>query len=293
MRIALGARALVVGAGNVCSFPVNSATAFTLSRDKAHTNAALTAAGLPVIPGGLFFAHKRRIALRSPGRETEDALRYAQSLGFPVFCKPNTGSRGNFAEIVESAETLADYISRVAVEFEAFLIQPVLNGAEHRVLVQDGAVRFHAAKAEPHLVGDGVSTLQQLADALNLRVAAQSLSAIPPSSYSHAGAPDHVPPAGGQITLKGRRNLSAEGDIAAFSETAPDPLAQLARAAVDAIGLRIGAVDIFDISPVRDLSGLVVIEVNGNPGLRTAELCGRADIVSSIWLSMLREKLGA
>src|SRR5262245_3116 len=88
-RVSKGSRSLVAGAGSVCSFPINSATAFTLSRDKAHTKTVLIAAGLPVIPGGLFFAHKRRAGLRGPGREAEDARAFAEKLGYPVFVKPN------------------------------------------------------------------------------------------------------------------------------------------------------------------------------------------------------------
>lgn len=291
VRIVLGERATVLGAGGVCSFPVNGATAFTLSRDKAHTNSALAAAGLPVIPGRLFFAHRRRVGLRGAGREAEDAVAYVRAQGFPVFCKPNTGSRGHLAEIVESESALTDYIRRVAAEFEAFLVQPVLNGAEHRVLVQDGSVVFHAAKSEPCLIGDGVSTLAQLAAAANTQLEAEGLSAWPASAFAQAGAPEHVPPAEARNILRGRRNLSAEGDIAGFSEMAPEPLARLALSAVAAIGLRIGAVDIFDLSPARDLSDLVVIEVNGNPGLRTLELAGRPDIIRRIWTGMLREML--
>ena len=40
-------------------------------------------------------------------------------------------------------DDLRDYISRVAVEFESFLIEPVLDGAEHRVFVLDGRPVFH------------------------------------------------------------------------------------------------------------------------------------------------------
>jgi hypothetical protein len=51
-------------------------------------------------------------------------------------------------------------------------------------------------------------------------------------------------------------------------------------------------VDLFDASPKSDLSDLVIIEVNGNPGLRTLELAGRDDLIRKIWVAMLEEKLG-
>lgn len=287
-RISINERSVLGGAGGVCAFPINGATAFTLSRDKAHAKALLQAAGLPVIPGGLFFAHDRRIALRGPGREVEDAVRYASGLGFPVFCKPNHGARGNFAEIVPDADALRDYAARIAVEFESFLVEPVIHGAEHRVLVKDGRTIAHARKQAPHLVGDGRSSIAELLAALNLHLAGSGVS----PALNHTGRADaDVPAQGERIPLPGRRNLSAAGAAEEVSEAVPPALAGIAIAAVAAIGLRLGAVDLFDVSLAGDLSEPVVIEVNGNPGLKGLELAGKMDLVRAIWVPMLRELL--
>lgn len=283
-RISKGERFVLGGGGNVCAYPVNSAAAYTVSRDKAHTKAVLASRGIPVIPGGLFFAQTRRAALRGPGREAADATVFATKLGYPVFCKPNLGSRGTFAEIVRDGAGLEDYISRVGVDFEAFLIEPVLVGAEHRVLVQDGEAVFHSTKSEPALVGDGRSSLGKLLKRLNERVAREGVSALPLSVLDDAG---HVPAAGERVVLPCRRNLSAAGDVERVSEDVPEALRTLAVRAVDALGLRVGAVDVFDLSAAGDYSELVVIEVNGNPGLRTLENAGRTDLIRRIWTRML------
>ena len=55
-RISKNGRFVLGGGGNVCTYPVNSAGAYTISRDKAHTKTVLASRGVPVIPGGLFFA---------------------------------------------------------------------------------------------------------------------------------------------------------------------------------------------------------------------------------------------
>lgn len=285
-RVSRGGRFVLGGGGGICAYPVNSATAYTISRDKAHTKSVLTAAGLPVIPGGLFFAHKLRAAFRESGREIPDAVVFAARLGFPVFCKPNTGSRGDFAEIIADRDALLAYTARIAPLHESFLVEPVMQGAEHRVFVQDGRVVFHARKALPEIIGDGRSTLAELAIALD--------QSLPPgaSATSLVGqAPDSVPGDGERITLPGRRNLSAGGGIERISEQAPESLATLAIAAVRALGLRIGAVDLFDLSSAGDSPDPVVIEVNGNPGLRTLDLAGRTDLIRAIWTSMFEECL--
>ena len=285
-RISRNARSVLGGGGNVCAYPVNSATAYTISRDKAHTKTLLAAHGVPIIPGALFFAHDRRIALRAPGREAADAISHAEAHGYPVFCKPNNGSRGAYAEIVSSTDALRDYIARLAADFESFLMEPVLAGTEHRVFIQDGRPIFHSTKSAPVLVGDGASTLEQLLAALNHLVRQDGVSALPVSVLGSRD-PQSVPPAGVQIALPGRRNLSAAGAIESVSELAPAALARPALAAVQALGLNIGAVDMFDLSPARDFTDIVVIEVNGNPGLRTLELAGRGDLIRTIWTNML------
>jgi hypothetical protein len=71
-RIPRGPRFVLGGGGTICTCPVNSAPAYTVSRDKAHTKAVLKAAKLPVIPGELFFAHAAALdcARRAARRRT-------------------------------------------------------------------------------------------------------------------------------------------------------------------------------------------------------------------------------
>ncbi len=285
-RISRGERFVLGGGGSVCAYPLNSATAYTISRDKQHTKAVIAAAGVPVIPGELFFAHTRRVTLRSPGHELTDAHRFAANIGYPIFAKPNHGSRGTFAEIIASPAALDDYVSRLALEFESFLIEPVLAGDEHRIFVQDGRAIFHSTKASPSLIGDGRSSLVELLAALNDTVSREGVSALPLSVLA-ARNPAEILPAGDRLILPGRRNLSAAGAIEQVSDQPPPALARIAVTAVEALGLRIGAVDMFDLSTARDFSDPVVIEVNGNPGLRTLELAGRTDLIRAIWVSML------
>lgn len=286
-RVSRGQRNVLGGGGGVCAYPINSAVAYTISRDKSHTKSALTAAGLPVIPGGLFFAHTLRAGLRDGGREIADAVAFAERMGFPVFCKPNAGSRGDFAEIIPNGDAMHAYAARLAPHHESFLVEPLIRGAEHRVLVKDGRVVFHATKTSPTVIGDGRTSIAGLVAAMDKATLAAGVS----TSAISGRLPDFVPAAGERIALLGRRNLSAAGGIETASEHAPAPLGALAVAAVEAIGLRIGAVDLFDLSSAGDSSNLLIIEINGNPGLRTLELAGRNDLIRAIWTSMYEECL--
>ncbi len=285
-RVSRGNRFVLGGGGSVCAYPINSAVAYTISRDKSHTKSVLSTAGLPVISGGLFFAHTLRAALRDTGREVAEAAAFAARLGFPVFCKPNAGSRGDFAEIIPDEAAMHAYAARLAPHHESFLVEPLIHGTEHRILVKDGRVVFHAVKASPEIIGDGRTSIAALAAALDRNVA-PGVSAAAITSHR----PDYVPAPGERIALPGRRNLSAAGGIETVSEQAPPPLAALALSAVEALSLRIGAVDLFDLSSAGDSSDPVIIEVNGNPGLRTLELAGRDDLIRAMWASMYEECL--
>jgi len=283
----------VSGSGAICTWPLNSAPAFGISRDKHHTNAVLAQAELPIIPGQLFFLHPHMAKLRAPGRERSDALAAFAGMPHPVFCKPNQGSRGDFAEIVADLPAFGDYIERVAARYDAILLQPVLHGDEYRVFCLDGDAVFATRKADFAVTGDGARSIERLLRAHNERVTGTGVS--PPDmgnilatiQLRHGLRGDHVLAKGEEIVLPGRRNLSAGGDVADFMTEIPTSLAALTLDAAKAIGLRVAGIDIFDISPGRNLSELVIIEVNGNPGIQSLETIGRDDLIDRIWQTVL------
>lgn len=142
-----GVREAVLGSGACSPYAQNPASAYTLCRDKAYTNHLLKRANLPTIPSRLFFLDGRRAEWRNPGREREDLERLSDTLVYPVFAKPNMGSRGELAERIASREALHDWIGRASALHETILIQPVVSGAEHRVFVMDGEAQFSYRKA--------------------------------------------------------------------------------------------------------------------------------------------------
>lgn len=288
-----GTHEIVGGGGAICTYPINSAPAFGISRDKHHTHAVLARAGLAVIPGHLFFLRPETAKLREPGRERSDALAAFARAAKPLFCKPNQGSRGDFAEIVPDETAFRDYLDRVTARHDAILLQPVLAGDEYRVFCLDGEAIFATRKSEFRLVGDGETSLRQLLRTHNRAFEGTGVSAISEDNAlatlaaRHGLTGNHIPAKGEAIALPGRRNLSAGSDVEDFTTAVPEQLADVALRAAHAIGLRVAGIDIFDTSPARDLSQLVVIEANGNPAMASLSAIGRDDVVDRIWQTIM------
>jgi hypothetical protein len=127
--------------------------------------------------------------------------------------------------------------------------------------------------------------------------AASAAEAAPPAAASFAledgapASPDAVPRHGAPVRILGRANRAAGGGAVDFTTEPARALADLARACARALGLRLAGIDLFDISPARDLSDLLVIEANASPAFETLEELGRCDLIERIWCANLRAAL--
>lgn len=283
-----GARKAAFPVGYATPYALNQAHAYSLARDKAFATRVLDEAGLPTIPGRIFFVNERQAAYRAPGRELQDALTWARDAVFPVFCKPNQGSKGEFAEIIGDADAFEQYVARVGKIYDVILVQPVLQGAEYRVLALNGDALCAYRKSPPRLEGDGASSVRVLIERARTGWKASALSQPIEAMRvrDDAGAAvalEDVAAPGAALYLEGRANRSAGGDAEAIIAPAPAVLADLARRATQTLGLTFAGVDLFDVSPAGDKSRLVIIEVNANPALETLEAQGRFDLIERIW----------
>jgi cyanophycin synthetase len=273
-----GARRALFAAGQGSPYALNDANAASLARDKSFCAEALRAANLPVLPGRLFFVTKRWSEMRSPGREPEDARVFAATAEYPIFCKPISASNGLHAEVIANAHAFDDYMQRVAREHFAILVQPYVRGDEHRVFVLEGRALFSYHKQHPAIAGDGNSTVRQLIERNGLapRSRARDAAGVVLSL-------DAIPQRGAVAVLEGPANRSAGGVSSDLMDGAPPALAKLSIDAAAALGLRLAGVDVFDVSPARDLSDLAIIEVNSNPMIATLEDHNRWDLIDTIW----------
>lgn len=290
-RISRGEKSFLAGAGPLSSYPLNNANSASIARDKIFTNAVLSRNGIANLGGRCFFLSSDGRALRGDGYELDDARLYAKQIGYPLFCKPLTGSRGDFAERIADADEFEDYVRRTGARHQAIVIQQFFSGSEFRVFVFDGEPIFCLEKSDVVLSADGSQTAAGLLSALNAGLAAKGISPYPPTTKltcpdGRSVDPDSVPPSGAKVIVCGRKNIII-GLVPRQVEPIPADLLQLAQASASALNLRAAAVDLLKESG----GSLRVIEVNANPEISSLEALDRWDLIEKIWLSTIEALL--
>ena len=277
--VASGTRTMTFGGGRGSFFPQNSATAATLANDKYLADVAMAHARVATLGGQYFFLHERYRAHRPPSHERPDALAHFRTLGGTAFVKPLAGSRGDFAQPIDSEPALNAWLDEVGRHYDAVLMQRVFAGKEYRVFLLDGEVLYSARKMPPVVVGDGRRTIGELLDADAAMLRPRGISSL---SAVDAGLFGKVLPDGMRWTIPGRMNRSAGGSMHFADPDQAQAAFTLARNAAAALGLRAAAVDLFaDIAD--DPHDIRVIEVNANPSIRFLEDSLRDDLILKIW----------
>ena len=246
-----------------------SAIAEAIAQDKELSKRLLHAAGVPVPRG-------RAV------RDADDAWAAAQDIGLPVVVKPLDGNQGKgvTVNILNEAQLRAAYA--VAIEFrDTVLVERYMPGNDFRLLVVGDKLVAAARRDPPKVVGDGVHTVAQLVDQVNLDPKrgsghATSLTKIRFDEIAHAClagqgfSADTIPAKGQRVNLRNNANLSTGGSATDVTDDVHPDVAARAVTAAHMVGLHICGVDLVCDSILRPIEeqGGGVVEVNAAPGLR-------------------------
>jgi cyanophycin synthetase len=245
------------------------AIAEAIAQDKELTKKLLHAAGVPVPMGRVV-------------KDQDDAWATALELGLPVVIKPKDGNQGKGVTVnVTTREQLdAGYVA--AAEFrDDILVERYLPGNDFRLLVIGNKLIAAARRDPPIVVGDGVQTVRQLVDQVNLDPRrgnghATSLTKIRFDDIALASlakqgfVAESVPPKGARVILRNNANLSTGGAATDVTDDVHPEVAARAIAAAHMVGLDICGVDLVCdsvLKPIEEQNGGIV-EVNAAPGLR-------------------------
>ncbi|MBV7272372.1 cyanophycin synthetase [Clostridiaceae bacterium UIB06] len=214
-------------------------------------------------------------------RNSLDLLFKAEKLGYPIVMKPTFGNQGKgvFVNIKNEKEALKAY-NILSKDYDDVIIEENIIGKDYRVCVVDGKVVAAAERIPPYVVGDGVSTVNELIAILNsdslrgeghekpltkVKINNELESHIAKSGYNL----NMILPKGEKLILRENANLSTGGKAIDCTDIICKENINICERAAKAIGLDVCGIDIccLDISQSIDKEG-AILEVNAAPGIR-------------------------
>jgi cyanophycin synthetase len=255
------------------------------AHDKALTCSLLSAVKVPV---GTF------AAVSAP----DDAASAAQTIGFPVVLKPNFGSKGRDVIIgLNDSEAVRAAARRLLPLAQRLLVQSLIPGDDHRILVVSGRAIAAARRTPAKIVGDGKRTIADLIAAANTdpRRGKGAHSLMPYIEFddemnrvltAQGFTLSSVPHAGAVVRLRLTGNISTGGTSVDVTAVMHPDNARLAERAALTLGLTVAGIDFItpDIAQSWHEFGGAICDVNAIAGLRVHLLANPSrDVVGPVF----------
>ena len=246
-----------------------SSIAVDLASNKDETKRMLHDAAIPVAKG---------VCISS----IEDLEHSVNKIGFPLVFKPLDGNHGKGASInvktMEEAHAAYDHAKKYS---RKIIIERFISGYDFRVLVINHKFIAAALREPAHVVGDGVSTIQQLIEKENkdprrgyghenvlteISIDRETLEQL----AKHEFTLETILNKEEKCYLKGTANLSTGGTSTDITDIVHPHNIFICERISRIIGLDICGIDIMasNLSEPLETTGGVVLEVNAAPGFR-------------------------
>lgn len=265
-----------------------------LARDKVLSKQFLTALGAPVGPH----------VLVNSAAELAEA---AQVVGWPCVVKPlNLGGGKGVTADLRTPEALESAFA-YARKFTAgpVMVERHLPGDDHRLLVVNGSLVWAVRRQAAAVVGDGIKTMRQLIDELNLerRFLQEGNQHLVPvveddvfrRHLSGQGLTvDSVPAPGQRVTMRSVSNLSMGGELLFVTDRVHPSVRAMAESISAASGLTTIGLDYMttDIAAAWQDTSAAFIEFNVTPGLDGVELHPGGEPLRLLGDVLLGEQVG-
>lgn len=243
--------------------------AVEIASDKNLANSLLADLGLPV--------PRQRVVYT-----VDEAISAAERIGYPVVIKPLDGNHGRGVTVgITSEEGVTAGFETAEAEGRTVLVETMLCGDDHRLLVVNGQLVAAARRVPGHVKGDGRHTVAELVEIVNqdprrgvghenvltrLEIDEQANALLEEKGYTA----QTVPADGEEVYLRKTANISTGGTAVDVTDTIHPDNKLMAERAIQAIGLDVGAVDFLttDITKSYRETGGGICEINAGPGLR-------------------------
>lgn len=246
-----------------------SSIAVELACDKEDTKNLLEAAQIPVPRGFIVY-------------DDVELERAINKIGYPVVTKPINGNHGKGATTdIKTWEKALEGMEAAKVYGRAVICEKFITGYDHRLLVINYKFVAAARRTPAAVIGDGVSTIEQLIEEVNkdprrgyghekvltsIKIDDFTMNMLERKGYTL----ETVIEKGEECWLKPTANLSTGGTATDVTEMVHPSNIFMAERIARIIGLDICGIDIMapDLSSPISENGGAVLEVNAAPGFR-------------------------
>lgn len=210
----------------------------------------------------------------------EQALKVANTFGWPVVIKPADRERGEGVTVsVDGPDALTKAFRTARNLSNRILVEKQVPGLCHRIFVAGGRLVFATGRQPKSVVGDGMKTIRELVDEANhkqvnippwRRKKIFPLDELAIACLSNAGlSPESIPRDGQRVVLRPIENTEW-GGISEDATTRIHPEnVRLALRAANVLGLSVAGVDLMTVDIARPWyeNQAVIIEMNFKPYL--------------------------
>lgn len=279
---------------------INRAGAVAVCEDKSYTSYFLKTAGFNTPRELNFFSDilARNLPIKSR-RSIADVCTFAETLGYPVIAKPNRGSLGDLVAAASDKNELTRICQAILSKYSVGIVQEYVEGNDYRVVVLGNEIISAYQRVHLFVVGDGVSTIDELIEQKRLKLpgAGRPNSEISPNDFridgvlKRAGLSRHsIIPLQCRQRLLDNANLSTGGDAIDITNDLHPAVADIAIRATACIGVTLCGVDIICSDATKSAKDYVIIELNGAPGLDNYASLGSAqqERVDALYEKILR-----
>lgn len=248
---------------------LSSCVAVDIVSDKCLTKKILSDHKIPVPDGEIVYSE-------------EEAVKAAESIGYPVVVKPCDGCQGKgvSTNLLTESEVKSAY-KEASKHSKAIMVESYIEGKDYRILVVGDKVSAVSERKPPYVEGDGVHNIAELVEIKNQDPARGDDHEKPLTKISidnvalellkrNGFTVDYVPKKGEIVYLRSNTNLSTGGTAKDCTDEIHPDNKKVAIKAAKVLEIDVAGIDmkVRDISmPIGKDNG-AIIEVNAAPGLR-------------------------
>lgn len=279
---------------------LNTLGSTEIAVDKDYSTFFMKNLGYNTIPGKSFYSPKWHKAIGAKHRTIDDAFAYAESLGFPVIIKPNSGTQGSHVSLVHNKKEFYRGMKAIFKYDRIALVQSLVVGTDYRIVVLDKNVISAYKRIPLSVQGDGKSTISQLIGEKQKQFIIQGRDTrikikdprIIDKLFHQGLTMRSILKSGEKIFLLDNANLSTGGDSVDVTDTMHRSVKNLAVKLTKDMGLRLCGVDIMIDGDIENKlnDNYWIIEINAAPGLDHYVTSGakQEKIVEKLYLEVLK-----